>query len=431
MTTPLNMSMASVPTMPSSMSNVPRTGADFASLLQDAMGHQVLAGRTSVPADTGGASVLPGLSEGTSVEPVMLPWIEGPALSPPLLPLPPQGETLHAEPELTAMGPASVPTVVSVAPLEITPGREHPGQAAPSLLQTDTPASGPGKIQTGQELTPAVPVAVENASAPREPARSVVSIPSASIASAPKVTGVEVGPVGAGLLNDGNQGTTSDTEPASSGSRSTAPNNNGMPPVTQLVTAPQDVEQQQAASGAGVGATPGQGSFPPAPMGVAAPSGPAASVTPPPAVPQPLAAQLHRPLFALATSGAGEQVLTVRVAPEDIGPVTVRAHITGENVRLELFAPTDAGRDALRSILTELRRDLVASGLGGNLDLSARDQPPGSRDADSGAGGRRGQEFTEPKPGRSTQESLVPTPEWDSNNLSLTPAGESGLDITA
>jgi flagellar hook-length control protein FliK len=69
--------------------------------------------------------------------------------------------------------------------------------------------------------------------------------------------------------------------------------------------------------------------------------------------------------------------MTLKVSPEDLGPMTVQAHIDGSGVRIELFAPGDAGRDALRSILPELRRGLAEMGLGANLGLSEHGAPSG------------------------------------------------------
>ncbi|QJA00431.1 flagellar hook-length control protein FliK [Leifsonia sp. PS1209] len=68
-------------------------------------------------------------------------------------------------------------------------------------------------------------------------------------------------------------------------------------------------------------------------------------------------------------------MMTVHVTPDTLGPVTVRAHVGAEGVRVELFAPTDGGRDALRAILPDLRRDLSGAGLSGSLDLSSQNQP--------------------------------------------------------
>ena len=67
--------------------------------------------------------------------------------------------------------------------------------------------------------------------------------------------------------------------------------------------------------------------------------------------------------------------MTVSVTPDSLGPVTVRAHVGPDGVRVELFAPSALGRDAIRAILPDLRRDLAGTGLGGNLNLSSYNQP--------------------------------------------------------
>lgn len=108
--------------------------------------------------------------------------------------------------------------------------------------------------------------------------------------------------------------------------------------------------------------------------------------TPAPPAPLPdhgrLTPQLAGPLFTLASAAPGAHVMTLKVSPEDLGPLTVRAHIDATGVRIELFAPGDAGRDAVRTILPELRRGLAESGLGASLNLSDHGAPP-----DGGAGG--------------------------------------------
>lgn len=130
----------------------------------------------------------------------------------------------------------------------------------------------------------------------------------------------------------------------------------------------------------------------------AAPTPAAAAQPAAPAAP-PLQAQLAGPIAQLATGPTGEKVLTVNVAPENLGPVTVRANISGDAMRIELFAPQDAGREALRGMLTELRRDLAGLGLGssqvslgeGDAPSSSSGQPrgdaqPGERSRDPAAG---------------------------------------------
>ena len=69
--------------------------------------------------------------------------------------------------------------------------------------------------------------------------------------------------------------------------------------------------------------------------------------------------------------------MTLRVSPEDLGPLTVRAHIDSSGVRIELFASGDAGREAVRHVLPELRRGLEDSGA--SLSLSSQNSPQDAR----------------------------------------------------
>ncbi|MPV89717.1 hypothetical protein GB882_13660, partial [Georgenia ruanii] len=115
----------------------------------------------------------------------------------------------------------------------------------------------------------------------------------------------------------------------------------------------------------------------------AAPAEPAAPVTA--AAPVPFTDQLVGPLARLREAPEGTHVLTVHVTPEDLGPVRVRAHITGEGVRIELLGATDASREALRVALTDLRRDLAATGLNADLQLG---QDRGDRQSGLQTGGQ-------------------------------------------
>jgi flagellar hook-length control protein FliK len=93
------------------------------------------------------------------------------------------------------------------------------------------------------------------------------------------------------------------------------------------------------------------------------------------AAPAPLAQQLARPVFSLAQAGPGEHVVTVQVVPDGLGPVTVRAHVTAHGMHVELFAASDAGREAVRQVLPDLRRDAAGTGVSTTLDLSSQNQP--------------------------------------------------------
>uniref|UniRef100_UPI000B0FD0CE flagellar hook-length control protein FliK n=1 Tax=Cellulosimicrobium cellulans TaxID=1710 RepID=UPI000B0FD0CE len=87
-----------------------------------------------------------------------------------------------------------------------------------------------------------------------------------------------------------------------------------------------------------------------------------APASPPPAAPT-LHAQVSGPVFQLLDAGDGDHVLTLSVTPEHLGPVTVRAHITGGELRIELFSPHDTGREALRALVADLRVAADAAGL--------------------------------------------------------------------
>jgi flagellar hook-length control protein FliK len=118
---------------------------------------------------------------------------------------------------------------------------------------------------------------------------------------------------------------------------------------------------------------------------------PAVASAPPIAAPPPsapvevpgLGAQLARPLLGLRSAGDGNHVLTIRVTPENLGPVMVRAHVSGDSLRIELVAPTDQAREAIKAIMPDLRRDLSQAGGPTSLDLFSGGSGQGStRDAD-------------------------------------------------
>ena len=106
----------------------------------------------------------------------------------------------------------------------------------------------------------------------------------------------------------------------------------------------------------------------------------------PPSTPAPLTQQLARPLFSLAAAGPGTHVVTVTVSPEALGPVTVRAHVAGQGMHVEMFAPSDAAREAVRAILPDLRRDLGGAGLQASVDLSSQNRPSDQRSDQQAAG---------------------------------------------
>lgn len=106
------------------------------------------------------------------------------------------------------------------------------------------------------------------------------------------------------------------------------------------------------------------------PMVVAAPvSGVGVQQVQPVVVPAPLvpvmdvsrvevARQLRGPIVQLAAAESGEQTITVRLTPESLGTVEVRATVTPKGLHVQLVAATDQTRDMLRAMSLDLRREL-------------------------------------------------------------------------
>ncbi len=142
---------------------------------------------------------------------------------------------------------------------------------------------------------------------------------------------------------------------------------------------------------------PAQATVQPAPVATTATAAEA-----PRLVDQPLAAQLVKPMAALRTAGDGNHIITIAVTPEHLGPVVVRAHVTGDAIRIELVAPTEQSREALKAIMPDLRRDLSQSGGQLSLDLSSGNQPSGRESFGESADRARPRDFEVPAPAAST-----------------------------
>ena len=190
---------------------------------------------------------------------------------------------------------------------------------------------------------------------------------------------------------------TSSQQRSTSATASSVPNPEGglslSKPVERAETTPELRQAQQVSTSSTRDAAVAPSLAPvSAPVGAPQPVAPAAAVTAPAAAASvPFATQLVRPIFSLAAAGAGEHVMTVSVTPDNLGPVTVRAHVGAEGVRVELFAPNDLGREAIRAIIPELRRDLAGAGLGGNLSLSPQNQPSADGSAHGSNAGQPGE----------------------------------------
>ena len=71
----------------------------------------------------------------------------------------------------------------------------------------------------------------------------------------------------------------------------------------------------------------------------------------------------------------GVHRLTVHLHPADLGPVQVVAEIRNGDINVQLTGATDAGNEALRQSLDDLRRELTESGFR-NTTLDLRQGNP-------------------------------------------------------
>lgn len=348
--------------------------------------------------------------------------------------------------------PAPAPTPRS-APTPVT-GQAATGADASGALPTGTtdPGPGPGSLLAGGLPAPGAPggsSTSDTADAPdggtADPnqalAPQVLPVPMTAFPALSAAAAVVAAPAGGGEGVAGGTASAAATVPgpagppvsaplaATPGGSATAPAAGtaaqtpggwtptaATPPLQQVGLAPTDAPAGPASVVVARSAAPEHRTTDPSgaagaqPVAaVAAPAVPTTSVvtgpTPAPpsaptATPEPFAEQLSRPVLRLAAGAPGEHVLTLRVSPEHLGPVTVQAHIGADGVRIELFSGTEAGRAAVQAALPDLRRELAGTGLGASLDLShrshsgapAHDPSAGEGRGDRGDAGGRGRE---------------------------------------
>jgi len=190
-----------------------------------------------------------------------------------------------------------------------------------------------------------------------------------------------------------------------------------------------------------VAATPAAGIDPVAAGSAAAPNPVAAAapapVAPPAAVPAPvrpaLLPQVAAPVLSLAQAPDGDHRITLTVSPENLGPVTVRAHIAGSTLRIELQAPNEIGRDALRALLVDLRRDLAVAAPHATLSLSTGDGSSASPQQGSTTHGQTGNGSPDtPRPPTTPRPPAAPPAPTTPAPPPAPPAGPSGgIDVYA
>jgi flagellar hook-length control protein FliK len=90
--------------------------------------------------------------------------------------------------------------------------------------------------------------------------------------------------------------------------------------------------------------------------------------------------QLAQVIAPLKLDGDGVHRLSIHLHPADLGPVNVVAELRNGDIHIHLAGATDAGREALRQALPELRRELQSAGYGSaSFDMShqAPQEQPG------------------------------------------------------
>jgi flagellar hook-length control protein FliK len=189
-------------------------------------------------------------------------------------------------------------------------------------------------------------------------------------------------------------------------------------PAPPADAAPADASPVPGNEAAAVAVAPAPAPAPSAPA--AAPAAPAPAATPAPAM------QLAERIAPLGKGPDGVHRLTIHLNPEHLGPISVTAEVRGGDIHLHLAGATDAGREALRAALPDLKKELLGSGLGScSMDL-AHDAP--------GGGGAPDREARQPQPGAGRDADTGrerPQPRPETRQAVRRTSGGTGLDVHA
>lgn len=289
----------------------------------------------------------------------------------------------------------ALPAGVVAADLATTTGSNSAHSVAAGTGASATAVGSPPMLPPqGVPRTPANPVASATAvgivTGSSSPAAEPSALPPASVlgsagvtegattAAAPRIS--IVGGTGASVTTTRSERIDSTALTADDAPDSTAPI--PVPAAATPAPLPATTTTEAPPAAPAVGGTTAA-----APASAAAPPAAASAARPV------LLPQIAAPIVSLAQAADGDHSLTLTVSPENLGPVTVRAHISGGAIHIELHAPTDLGRDALRALLVDLRRDLAVAAPHASLLLSTADDGPGSaspQNSPSGNGSAQG-----------------------------------------
>lgn len=277
-------------------------------------------------------------------------------------------------------------------PADALPG-DGPSPSAPAVAvtaavepsTTTTSATAVGVAVATESLTPGLEPVIAAPDAPRLPTENGAANPAASPVTA-QPEGEAGAPANSGATVQGQAPTREN--PAPTGSARPAATKS--PDAAAIAaTIPQRTEAErstEAPEGARIATDsrltpPNVTATDPAPARVVAPA--AAEAQPVSAPPRtPMAEQLSRPLVNIARAGDGQHTITIGVAPENLGPVKVQAHVDGKHLRIELVTPSAASHDAVRQVIADIRRDFAAQGF--TADIGVTQQGSGSTGSQGG-----------------------------------------------
>ncbi|CAD5138309.1 hypothetical protein OYT00_09905 [Microbacterium paraoxydans] len=348
----------------------------------------------------------------TEAEPAAAVPVEGAATVSPVLPAPPTPAGAGAPLVTTLSAESDAPPATTETPMAVSPPRLPSAAGQDALLV-------PGEGTAGAAATPASGETVGTpSSASPSDARDAVAVPLLPTSVPPSApspdpatvrpglrpptpgreTG-EVAPPGTAVGNGTATGTDLSLPRVSAAAparTSTVPSTSAAEATTADDAVPVPAAPSIPASVAPPAAAP-PSVDPVAAGSAAAPSPVVATALAPAAPPSAVAAparpallpQVAAPVVSLAQAPDGDHRITLTVSPENLGPVTVRALIAGSTIRIELHAPGELGRDALRAILGDLRRDLAIAAPQATLSLTTSDGSPSSPQH-GGTGGQTG-----------------------------------------
>lgn len=412
------------------------SAADAEAVMNQRAQHPALSASAALPAGTAMVTISGNEQAASSTEPVSAERVAGskegsslPVAVAPWLVVP--SPRVVAPPEDAQLSAAEAPLLVlsfpeGGSPLQVAsiPGTTVTGPAVADSGTAPTPSPQAPPVSAESEPTGAndalAPVAIATAT----PIADVVAaVPNAEIHG--QVTAPDANSVHVQQEPDAGQ-TPADAATAPAGTQEVpAVSNAGFQPIP--VVAGQG-EARMAATGAtaSLGLSTDVGITAVEPLESSAVDTPVQRTQ----TPAPLHRQLLGPIASLAAGPNGERTLSVNIAPEALGPITVKAVLGGEGIRMELSAPTDAGREALRAMLPELRRELAATGSGTIMLSTGTDSSstPGGHTGSQNAGGGDARSFTgAPAPGLRTRGE--PAPETPGRETTLALHDTSHLDV--